>query len=1268
MASAAGPIKRSSSRGAKSKPAKSKAATLKPVRRGRVAGRWEVAVDTGGTFTDGHARDPQGGQHRCKVLSSGQWRTRLLELADGGRRLRVEGAAALPQAHWLGFQVQALEAASASAPQRRASKVLPASAAPAGRASLRLVQGHKPGSSWLELDQAVDWAVGSLLELFTGEEAAVLAARVLTGTAALLPLPPMRLRVATTRATNALLEGKVGAVALWVTQGFGDLVWIGDQRRRDLFALWQEPRVCLQREVVEVAQRVAVDGRVLAAPRKAEVMRAARRCLARGVDTAALCLVHAARYPQHERLLARWLLQAGFKAVVCSHESAAFAHYLRRLYSTLADACLRQPVQQFLHSVAVASREVEVMSSSGGLRPAAEITPKEMVLSGPAGGVIGAWNAARQMGFARVITLDMGGTSTDVACIDQRPGYRFVQQVGDWQLLVPSLAIETVAAGGGSICSWGPDGLAVGPQSAGADPGPACYGKGGPLTITDVNLLLGRLEVKRAPLPLNVAAAKEALAALHRQSDGRLSPRALCEALLALAIETMAAAIRRVATAQGVQPADFALLAFGGAGPQHACAVAQALGMRTVLVPRQAGLLSAVGVQQALAERFEQQDVALPLKDWLASAAARQLPKAERGMRLLAIAELRLRGQEQALQVEFEKAKQLPRLFVQAHQRLFGYPPPRGREVELVSLRLAHQGQPLPMGRAPRGAGRLLLRRELLQDAFSTLVCPKGWRLQSVGRKGELGLVLRAPLRRATRGQRLPGLRREHVTAKLQGIVAEMGALLQRTAISTNIRERLDFSCALLDAQGRLLTSAPHIPVHLGALGVCVRAVAAALPLRRGDTVITNHPAHGGSHLPDITLITPVFDRHGLLGYVANRAHHAEIGGMTPGSMPAQATCLQQEGVVIAPGYLVRRGRSCFAHWQRHFSSAAHPSRQVADNLADLHAQLAANVQGARRLLELPAADLRRAMQEMLGHSAQLMRQRLRQCRPCGRAVEKLDDGHRIVVRLEPTSFGLRLDFTGTSAVHPRNLNATQAIVRSAVLYTMRLLLGQEVTLNEGLMEAVELRLPPCLLAPAFVGDAALDPAVVGGNVEISQRLVDALLRALGLAACSQGTMNNFLFGDERFGYYETIAGGAGAVPGRAGASGLHTHMTNTAITDVEVLERRYPVRLLAFERRVGSGGAGRFAGGDGLRREFEFLAPLTISLLAEHRRVAPYGMSGGQPGQCGAQWLWRRRRWQALPGALSLQVHAGERLRLETPGGGAWGRPQSSQDKSLAR
>ncbi len=1193
---------------------------------------WRIAADTGGTFTDCHALDPQGRESRCKVLSTGHLRASLV--SGMGFLARVSGLPPLPSDFLIGFKVQAV-----------------------GDNNALTITSWNSETSEITLNQEPNWETGTLLELSTGEEAPVLGARILTNTPPGQAFPPLSLRIATTRATNALLERKGSRIALFITLGFGDLLHIGDQRRSALFALRHEPRPVFHEITCEVSERLSVHGEVIEALDEAAVITEAQRCLSLGIRTAAVSLLHAHQHPQHEQRIGEILSAAGFEHITLSHETAAFAKLLPRTQSTVADAYLHGPVQSFLKAIHIVSPDMRVMTSAGGLKTADEIRPKDMLLSGPAGGAIGAANAARRLGITKIITLDMGGTSTDVARIDTRPGYRFSQDVAGMKLLAPCIAIETVAAGGGSICQWTHHGLSVGPDSAGSNPGPACYGKGGPLCITDVNLLLGRFDPARAPIPLDIEAARRRLHELHAQTDGRLSEQELLLALLRLAVEHMTDAIRRISVAEGYDPVDHALLAFGGAGPQHACAVAAQLGMKTILVPEHAGILSAVGLQEAVPEVIEEKELRMPLAAFLESSDGSYKTYESNGSdQTTRIAELRLKGQDTPLQVEFTEPHDLPELYRSAYQRLFGYAPPQNREIEIVSIRTITRCGKREFSNIRTKGIRTSSSTEtrLIQDAFSTLIVAPGWSTEHLPGFGHI-------LRFDGNPSAAPVIERDLVRHRFHSIVSDMGALLCRTAISTNIRERLDFSCALLDPQGRLISSAPHIPVHLGALGVCVRKVAAAVTMQPGDTIITNHPAFGGSHLPDVTLITPVFQNNTLLGYIANRAHHAEIGGITPGSMPATATRLIEEGVVIAPRHLIRGGTSCFDEVSTLLTTALYPTRNLADNLADLHAQLAANLHGVERLRELAGVQterLRHIMSEIIAHSAAVMRQQIQRLPECSAAQERLDDGSVIAVEMRRVGEKLVLDFTGTSAVHPRNLNATQAIVRSAVLYVMRLMLQQDLPLNEGLLDPVEIILPISLLNPSFTGDAARDPAVVGGNVEVSQRLVDTLIKALGLQACSQGTMNNFLFGGAGFGYYETIAGGSGAGEGYDGASALHTHMTNTAITDPEIIEQRYPVRLRQFAIRRGSGGAGEWRGGNGVVREFEFLEKLTVSLLTQHRIEAPYGDNGGLPGQTGQQRLVRDGVESRLEGCTSFDVLPGDRVIIETPGAGGWGVP----------
>ncbi len=1255
---------------------------------------FKLRVDTGGTFTD------------CWALAEGETRPRLAKVLSSGR-LRVAAK------EWL-----------------RENEVL-LDLPPSWRVDDAFFTGYKlesGGETALVLSfEAAGRAVLSRplprsesVDLFTREEAPILGARLLTGTPLDKPFPAMDFRLATTRGTNALLERKGAPVALFVTEGFADLLVIRDQRRPDLFALEHDRPDPLHARAIEVRERLDAEGRILTELQWDGTLEgAAREALASGIAVAAVALLHAHRNPVHELALRERLLALGFEQVSTSAELAPLVKILPRAETAVANACLQPVMQRFVDhhrgrlrdgvagvptsppDAAPPSR-LFMMTSAGGLEPMERFRPKDSLLSGPAGGVSGAVAVAEALGFSRILTFDMGGTSTDVARYDGGFAYDFEQRVGGARVLSPALRIETVAAGGGSICRWEGGGLRVGPESAGASPGPACYGLGGPLTITDANLLLGRIDPDNFGIPLteaNLAAAREAALDLQRAA-GIASDEpdpAFLSGLLDLAVEQMADAIRTISVRDGADPADYALLAFGGAGPLHACAIAERLGIATILVPGEAGLLSAYGLECAGIERFAERQIDRPADDpdlagvfsEVEAEALRHLDEAgERGGVVRRLAELRLAGQDATLTLEAVAPGRLVEDFAKRYRATFGYDPPEGRRVEIVSYRAIagtgrrrdsrgsarriSEGRRDQPGGGPeaKARGATFLNRALLQpgdavtgprvvqDPFSTLFLAPGWTARA-----EPGATLLLTFR--GQGADSPEVRpasivRELFRHRFDHLVREMGTMLQRSAISTNVKERADFSCALLDGDGELITSAPHIPVHLGALGLCVRTVRQRVAMAPGDTVVTNHPAAGGSHLPDVTLITPVFHGGGSdpVAYIANRAHHAEIGGISPGSMPPGASCLAEEGVVLAPMRLIQGGKSRFAEIAAILTNAPHPTRRLSDNLADLNAQLAANRRGVamlEALLREHGGDLvreqfahlkERSLHALRGHLARFGEREVA-------AEETLDDGTPIRVAIRCSGDRLAISFAGSGGVHPGNLNATPAILRSVVLYVLRLWTQSPVPLNEGLMRAVEIDLPRGFLDPPFDEDPTKCPAVVGGNVETSQRAVDALLRALGAQACSQGTMNNFLFGDGGFGYYETIGGGAGAGPGYDGASGLHTHMTNTAVTDPEILEQRYPVRLHRFALRRGSGGAGRWRGGDGLIREIEFLKPLQVSLLAQHRVVAPYGMEGGGEGRCGRQ----RLNGRDLPGIAAFAVQPGDRLLIETPGGGGWGR-----------
>lgn len=1212
---------------------------------------WLIAADRGGTFTDCLARDPMGRETRCKVLSRGVLRM-VVEQRVGAQTLILRtGDEDTPEEFFRRWKCAA--------------------------AGLELEVAHSSEGGVLTFAQAVPeaWQAGMVVELSTGEPAPVIGARLLLGVPPGADFPDVEFRLATTLATNALLEGNVARTALFITKGFADLPIIGDQRRGELFALGHHREASLHSAVVEIPARMDAQGKVLQELHPDALEAEARRLVAGGCTTAAVALMHSDVNPSHEQAVRSILERAGFSSISLSSALAPVIGFLPRTQTAVVNAVLAPVMQALVEAVRtplrLRARQFSLMTSAGGLEEPQSFHAKDSLLSGPAGGVRGCAALAKSCGLSRVLTLDMGGTSTDVARWDGDLVYQFEQHHGRSVILAPSLRIETVAAGGGSICDVTGEGLVVGPKSAGSAPGPACYGCGGPLTLTDVNLLLDRLDPARAGLPLDIAPARARLDELKTKmaAYGLPAPEsdaALLRGLLDIAVGRMVEAVRRISVRDGCDPAEYALIAFGGAGPQHACAIAEQLGIREIYVSRDAGLLSAGGVLHATVEKFAVRQVLQPLALADVSAILRQVESdalsglgAPRGVIRRRIAEIRLRGQNTALAVDFTDPAAIAAAFLHEHTYLYGYELPPGAPVELVSIRVV-AGVP-PAGPPPEqfNASKITTGPALIQDAFSTLIIEPGWQAVS-GTRGTWKLTRTAAA--APRAEIAAAAQAELFRCRFQGMVDAMGSMLRRTAVSTNVKERLDYSCALLDAAGRLVVNAPHIPVHLGALGECVRRVAAAITPQPGDVLVTNDPAFGGSHLPDVTVMRPVFGPSGkLLAWTANRAHHAEIGGIAPGSMPANAKSLAEEGVVIPPMHLLCGGASRLAEMENLLTGGAFPTRALPDNLADLRAQLAAANHGGRALLALCESHGEEEVTARLaGLTAQARDAFARRLAAAGdfdvSATEHLDDGTPLAVRLVHRHSRLTIDFTGSGAVHPGNRNATTAIVRSAVLYVLRLWTNEPLPLNEGLFDAVDLIIPEGILNPRFAADPRDSPAVVGGNVETSQRLVDTMLRALKLEACSQGTMNNVIFGSASFGHYETIGGGSGAGPDYAGLSAVHTHMTNTAITDAEIIERRYPVRIGEFSIRRGSGGTGRHPGGDGIVRSYHFLEPLTVSLSTEHRKEKPFGQEDGGAAAPGRQILLRDGQEETLAGTVEVSVQPGDLLRIETPGGGAWG------------
>jgi 5-oxoprolinase (ATP-hydrolysing) len=1134
------------------------------------------------------------------------------------------------------------------------------------------------------------------------------------------PIPACDIRMGTTVATNALLEGKGVRSALITTRGLGDAFEIGTQDRPDLFALHiLKPRL-LYESVLEVPARADPNGVVLERPDPASTRAALAALKARGVESVAVVFLHAYRAPELEREVGEWALEAGFRHVALSHELAPVQGFVARGDTALLDAYLTPLLQEYLRTLEaeLPGSKLRLMQSSGGLTDAARLRGPHAILSGPAGGVVACARLSERHGGQPLIGFDMGGTSTDASRFAGELERVYDARVAGVRVRAPMLAVHTVAAGGGSICRIEGGRFTVGPDSAGAEPGPLAYGHAAArdLTITDVNLVLGRLVPDRFPFPLQGERVRQALevmqGALAERGDVR-SIEAVAEGFFNVANVAMAQAIREVSVARGYDVREHALVVFGGAGGQHACALARRLGMRRFLVHPHAGVLSAWGIGLAditwhgqvdagrvmlSGENLAQLAAELDLVEASGRRAVRQELWEGAPLRSARRVELRFSGTETTLTLPWGSPSELEARFVAEHARSFGHTR-HGAPIELVTGRVevvgvnaepADEAWPEGSGaalapvrwarvfmggayleqvpvfeRTALGVGDTLAGPALVLDATGCLVLDPGWSVE-VEPDGTLVGTDQAPSSSggeacadALRAEPLERAEPDPVLLEIFGhlfmsIAEQMGHALRRTATSVNIRERLDFSCAVFDHQGGLVANAPHIPVHLGAMSESVRAVLAAHPEPEpGDVFVTNDPALGGSHLPDITVVTPVHDAQGSLRFcVASRGHHADVGGITPGSMPAFSRALAEEGVVFRAIRVVRRGNLDRELVLRTLTDAAFPARDPASNLIDLEAQIAANRTGVLLLEELVSnygqALVERYMQHLQQRAGELVLEAVRTL-PSGRHAftDALDDGTPIQVALELVGDRLRIDFTGTGAAVDGNLNAPRAVTLAAIVYVLRCLVKSPLPLNGGFLRPIDVSLPAgSVLAP--------EPwrAVAGGNVETSQRVVDVLLAAFERAAASQGTMNNLSFGDERGGYYETIGGGAGAGPTFSGASAVHTHMTNTRITDPEVLEARWPVRLLEFSVRRGSGGAGAYRGGDGINRELLFLAPAHVSIVSERRTRAPFGLRGGESGARGRNFL----NGQEIGGKAAFAVLPGDRVRLETPGGGGFG------------
>ncbi|MDD2462374.1 MAG: hydantoinase B/oxoprolinase family protein [Desulfobulbus sp.] len=1198
--------------------------------------RWQFWIDRGGTFTDVVGKDPEGHLHTCKLLSEN--------------------------------------------PERYS-------------------------------DAALE-GIRNLLGLTTDE-----------------PIPAEcieAVKMGTTVATNALLERKGEATLLAISQGFGDGLRIGYQNRPELFARHIILPKMLYSQVVEVDERLDAQGRIVAPLGESQAWVDLQAAYESGLRSIAIVLMHAYRFPKHEKRLADIAREIGFSQVSVSHQVSPLIKLIARGDTTVVDSYLSPILRRYVDRVAAQLVDQQgrptrlmFMQSSGGLTDAALFRGKDAVLSGPAGGVVGMVRTAAMAGYERLIGFDMGGTSTDVTHFDGEFERSFDTLVAGVRMRAPMMRIHTVAAGGGSILHFEAGRFQVGPDSAGANPGPACYRRGGPLTVTDCNVFLGRIQSAHFP-PLFGPQGDQSLDAhiLHlgftelaqkisTATNEEITAEAVAEGFLRIAVENMANAIKTISVQRGYDVTGYTLQCFGGAGGQHCCQVADALGMTRIFLHPLAGVLSAYGMGLADIRSLREVQIEHPLAavdlaevldgalQPLFAAVREEVHGqgvAEAQIQVLTKVHLRYSGTDSSLEVGLGDAGFMRQAFETAHRQRFGFiTPERPLMVEAlvveavgcsepliepqlaqttsipkphqqVSIWLEDSWQQTPLYlRSALQPGQQVMGPALLIEPIGTVVLESGWKARCNSRNHLILERVEPKVCKELVGTAADPVMLEVFANLFMSIAEQMGVTLANTAHSVNIKERLDFSCALFDCQGNLVANAPHVPVHLGSMGESVRAILRDNQgrMRPGDVFMQNAPYNGGTHLPDVTVITPCWDEAGqeILFLVGSRGHHADIGGRTPGSSPPDSKRIEEEGVVIDNWLLVDQGVLREEHTRHLLLSGIYPCRKVEQNLADLTAQIAANETGIRELKRMVAhfglETVCAYMAHVQDNAEESVRRVLAVLRD-GSFTYPMDDGSqiRVQIKVDHAAREAVIDFTGTSNQHPGNRNAPRSVCRAAVLYVFRTLVDTALPLNEGCLKPLKLIIPEgTMINPHYPA------AVIAGNTEVSQAITDCLYGALGQLAASQGTMNNFLYGNAEHQNYETLCGGTGAGPDHDGASAVHSHMTNTRMTDPEVLELRFPVRVEAFAIRRGSGGEGQWHGGDGVVRKLRFLEPMTATILSSNRINAPYGLNGGGPGKPGRNLLVRADgREVELQGNDEVAVSAGDLIVIKTPGGGGYG------------
>ncbi len=1136
---------------------------------------------------------------------------------------------------------------------------------------------------------------------------------------------PWLIKMGTTVATNALLERKGDPTLLVISTGFADALRIGYQNRPELFSLRIQLPDMLYSSVLEVNERVAADGDILRDLQEADVELGLQQAFAKGIRSVAIVLMHGFKFQAHEKKVAELAAKTGFTQISTSHQASPLMKLVSRGDTTVVDAylspILRRYVNQVgdeLKSINPAENRLLFMQSNGGLTEAHRFAGKDAILSGPAGGVVGMVETATAAGFDQLIGFDMGGTSTDVCHYNGEFERAFDTEVAGVRMRAPMMRIHTVAAGGGSVLQFDGSRYRVGPESAGANPGPASYGNHGPLTVTDCNVMLGKIQAEYFPMvfgadakqPLDVDVVRkkfqEMAAKIEEATGDRPAEKEVAAGFLSIAIENMANAIKQISVQRGYDVAEYTLCCFGGAGGQHACLVADALAIKSIFLHPFAGVLSAYGMGLADLRQIHEQSVEESLTPSLIEPLQQiRIKLVERGQRdlleqgasvdqLQSVTKLHCHyvGSDTNIAIQFRDYDDIINSFQTLHRQSFGFISPgkelivQSIEVEVIAKNPApeievtiNQNRNLTAlashsvfmvglehstpyyNRENLPAGVWINGPSVIVEHTGTIVIEPGWRGQLTSDNNIVLERYQALPRQVAIGTDVDPVMLEIFNNLFMSIAEQMGSVLENTAVSVNIKERLDFSCAVFDAEGDLIANAPHMPVHLGSMSESIKTVIRERKgsMKKGDAYILNAPYNGGTHLPDVTIIKPVFDEAAsqVIFYVASRGHHADIGGITPGSMPSNSVSVLEEGILLDNLKIVDAGDFLDVDIRRELGSGEWPARNMDTNIADFKAQLAACEKGMTELLRMVGhytLPVVHAYMKHVQNNAEESVRRVLDVLRDGSFEYEMDDGSviKVSIKLDKKRRQAKIDFSGTSEQHSANFNAPSAITRAAVLYVFRCLVDDMIPLNEGCLKPLDIILPEkSMINPVYPA------AVVAGNVEVSQAIVDTLLGALGVVAASQGTMNNITWGNQRHQYYETLCGGEGASDGHNGCSAVHTHMTNSRLTDPEVLEWRFPVLLESFSIRQSSGGKGQYRGGDGAVRKMRFNESMSVSLLTGHRRVAPYSLAGGEPGKTGKNILQRADGQRIKLGSTdSVEVQAGDVVIIKTPGGGGYG------------